>query len=639
MTPAIGHAIFAVSNSLAASIIVKATIAISIALVAATLARHSRASVRHAILAAGFAVILALPIAAVIAPPLHIALPIAQGSSIPTANSVQSFDEPTPAPGTATNAPSAAKSEATSFSLFDLLFIAWAFGAVVFLAPVIIGLWQIRSLRRTALPWSHGTSVASTLANELKISRRIEVLLHESTSGPMTCGIFHPAVVFPVEAENWNNGDLNRAVAHELEHVRRVDWLTHCLARIVCAAYWFHPFVWIAWRQLTLEAERACDDAVLAHSEATAYAEQLIALARQLTAANKSPLLAMASRSDLTARVSAVLDNQQCRGRVGSFAIALACGVAALMTSIAPFRIVAAQPQSSAQAWEKTAGGEMAFDVASVKQNDSSDSPLNNVPRSNFPLNNQDAYFDTGGLLSATKYRLDALIGFAYKLNSAQIRFVAKQLPKWANTEQFDIQARGRSNATKDQMRLMMQSLLSDRFKMTAHIKMDEGSIFALVLAKKGVTGPQLQRHSTEAPCVNLPASPTQGAPPAPSPRLPNGLPAVCGMLSTMLGPRGWRISARDITLAQLAAFLPSAPIDSLDRPIIDRTGLSGTFDLTIEFKPDTTLTLNGANYQFAESAETFLEALKDQLGLKLQATTGPVQNLIIDNIKEPTPN
>lgn len=152
MTPAIGHAIFAVSNSLAASIIVKATIAISIALVAATLARHSRASVRHAILAAGFAVILALPIAAVIAPPLHIALPIAQGSSIPTANSVQSFDEPTPAPGTATNAPSAAKSEATSFSLFDLLFIAWAFGAVVFLAPVIIGLWQIRSLRRTALP-------------------------------------------------------------------------------------------------------------------------------------------------------------------------------------------------------------------------------------------------------------------------------------------------------------------------------------------------------------------------------------------------------------------------------------------------------------------------------------------------------
>ncbi|HKV47281.1 MAG TPA: M56 family metallopeptidase, partial [Candidatus Acidoferrales bacterium] len=345
MTPAIGHAIFAVSNSLAASIIVKATIVILIALVAATLARHSRASVRHAIIAAGFVVLLALPIAAIIAPPLHIALPIAQGSSTISTNSVQSFDETTPAPGAATNAPSAAKSEATSFTLFDLVFAAWAIGAAIFLAPVIIGLWQIRSLRRTALPWSHGNSVATTLANELKISRRIEVLLHESTPGPMTCGIFHPAIVFPVEAENWDDADLNRAVAHELEHVRRADWLTHCLARAVCAAYWFHPFVWIAWRQLTLEAERACDDAVLAHSEATAYAEQLVALARQLTATHKSPLLAMASRSDLAKRVRAVLNSRQPRGRVGFFTIVLA-GVATtiFVLAISPLKLTAAQP-------------------------------------------------------------------------------------------------------------------------------------------------------------------------------------------------------------------------------------------------------------------------------------------------------
>src|SRR5690348_10767360 len=409
MTPAIGHAIFAVSNSLAASIIVKATIAISIALVAATLARHSRASVRHAILAAGIAVLLGLPIAAVIAPPLHIALPIAQGSSAPTTNSVQSFDETTPAPGTATNAPSAAKSEATSFSLFDLLFIAWAFGAMVFLAPVIIGLWQIRSLRRTALPWSHGNAVATTLANELKISRRIEVLLHEFTSGPMTCGIFHPAVVFPVKAENWDDADLNRAIAHELEHVRRADWLTHCLARIVCAAYWFHPFVWIAWRQLTLEAERACDDAVLARSEATAYAEQLVALARQLTAPNKSPLLAMASRSDLTARVNAVLDTRQTRGPIGKPAMAIACAAVIFAIAISPAQIIAAQQQHSVQDWEKSAGGKLSFEVASLKPG----SQLGpGVPIfSNFVLGYGDKK-PPNGLLTATNVPLSAYIAF-----------------------------------------------------------------------------------------------------------------------------------------------------------------------------------------------------------------------------------
>ena len=128
--------------------------------------------------------------------------------------------------------------------------------------------------------------------------------------------------------------------------MRRGDSVSQCLARAACAVYWFHPLVWTAWRQLGLEAERSCDDAVMARSEATAYADQLVGLARRLSMAAKSPLLGMANRADLAIRVGAVLDGRQRRGRAGPFLVALGCAAAAvLVLTISPLRTVSA-PQS-----------------------------------------------------------------------------------------------------------------------------------------------------------------------------------------------------------------------------------------------------------------------------------------------------
>ncbi|HZL56243.1 MAG TPA: M56 family metallopeptidase, partial [Bryobacteraceae bacterium] len=233
-----------------------------------------------------------------------------------------------------------------------LLFAGWIAGAALFLLPMGVGLRQVRLLRRTGVPWPDGQSVAEGLTLDMGMRRRVEVRLHETLPGPMTCGVAHPTVVLPLDARNWNGEDLNRAIVHELEHVRRGDWVSHCLARAVCALYWFHPLVWMALRRLALEAERSCDDAVLARSEATAYADQLIGVARRVSSeggmsAAKPPLLAMANRADLTTRVSALLDSGQRRGRVGAFPVALACAAAAvLVIALSPLRIVAA-PQSA----------------------------------------------------------------------------------------------------------------------------------------------------------------------------------------------------------------------------------------------------------------------------------------------------
>jgi beta-lactamase regulating signal transducer with metallopeptidase domain len=99
-----------------------------------------------------------------------------------------------------------------------------------------------------------------------------------------------------LHARAWSRDDLCRALIHELEHVARADWAGQCAARIACAIYWFHPLVWMAWRELAIEAERACDDAVLRRAEPDDYASQLVGLARRLEAASHPPLPPMKTR-------------------------------------------------------------------------------------------------------------------------------------------------------------------------------------------------------------------------------------------------------------------------------------------------------------------------------------------------------
>ncbi len=340
MMPLIREVILTLESSLAASLVVKATFVMALALMVVFVpARRSRASLRHTFLAAAFAVLLTLPVAAILAPPVPILITATQQQTIVPEPSVITTDVRL-IPSEITSPASPRSSE---FSLSELLPAGWLLGAMLFLLPVAVGLKQLRSLRRTAIPWQHGQIVAKGLADDAGIHRHVEVLLHDNVSGPTTYGAINPVILLPVDAENWDTDDLNRALVHELEHVRRGDWMSHCLARAVSSVYWFHPLVWMAWRQFGLDAERACDDAVVVRAEATAYADQLVGLARRLSALRKSPGLTMANRADLTARVGAVLDGRQRRGRAGALAVSLAWIAAALLVAaVSPLMIVAA---------------------------------------------------------------------------------------------------------------------------------------------------------------------------------------------------------------------------------------------------------------------------------------------------------
>ncbi|MGH9572701.1 MAG: TIGR03435 family protein [Candidatus Acidiferrales bacterium] len=275
--------------------------------------------------------------------------------------------------------------------------------------------------------------------------------------------------------------------------------------------------------------------------------------------------------------------------------------------------------------WEQAAGGKMAFDVASVRQNTSGLPPHGDPIRSNVPLGPDDSYAPTGGLLSISNFEFANFISFAYKLSLQEDISLRPKLPKWARTERFNIEARGRANATKDQMRLMMQSLLADRFKLAVHFETHEQPIFNLVLAKAGQPGPELTPHSDGHPCADA-AHPQSGGAPI----------AACGVMFAMNTPDGGiRVSTSDVTMQTIADDLSILPSANIDRAVVDQTGLTGEFDFVIDLPKGATR--RGVSTD--DTGPSFVETLQDELGLKLESATWPVRSIVIDHIEEPRAN
>jgi uncharacterized protein (TIGR03435 family) len=246
------------------------------------------------------------------------------------------------------------------------------------------------------------------------------------------------------------------------------------------------------------------------------------------------------------------------------------------------------------------------------------------------------------GRFSATA-PLSAYISFAYKLYASHWQFDATRshLPKWADTDRFEIEARAPANTTKDQMRLMMQSLLAERLQLVVHFETHDVPVLAMTLIKRGKTGPGLRPHDQGPPCDTPPT--------------PDLFPASCFIVGQNFLAGGERVgSGRSVTMTEIAGYLPGMGI--LDRPVIDRTGLTGKFDLKIQWKPDPASIGGGRAIPKKGSSgpappsttpgsepeadgPSFIQALRDQLGLRLATSRGPIETLVIDHVERPSEN
>lgn len=283
--------------------------------------------------------------------------------------------------------------------------------------------------------------------------------------------------------------------------------------------------------------------------------------------------------------------------------------------------------------WQTAAGGHVEFEVASIHLGEPGE-----FIRPTFALNIDDTTVPPGGYFKAD-FPLIVYIEFAYKveLTPEQRDAVLAHLPDWVHSQRFVIDAKTPTpNPTKDQIRLMMQSLLAERFKLAAHFDERDVPVYALVLAKPDTTGPRLRPHSQGLSCdAHWTAPPDPGSLTV----APGGFVPKCGNVNATYRPdHTVLLGARNIPIEHIPLYLTS--LYKFGRPVIDQTGLNGTFDFSLNWTPDSnSTTLTQLDDDSELQGPPFVDSLKDQLGLKLKSTQAPVQFLVIDHVERPTPN
>lgn len=300
------------------------------------------------------------------------------------------------------------------------------------------------------------------------------------------------------------------------------------------------------------------------------------------------------------------------------FHLALAVFIAG-MTAAPRGREAVQTPKSQA------AGPPPAFEAASVKRSDPSAPPA-------FRLR-----IEPSGRFAASQVPLSSLITLAYGIE----RFHLVGGPDWIDSDRFEIAAeaddvpiRPTPPGTPNRMQLMMRTLLEERFSLVVHRERRELQVSYLVRAREdGKLGERLKVSTVD--CAALMAQRARGGGPPPEPPI-SGEPALCSMMSGT-----GRIAGSSVTMSALALALAS----QLNRPVYDRTNLTGQFDFQIEYIPGQTPQIPpGASRPPGTTlpspdGPSLLSALQEQLGLTLDSTRGPVDVLVIDSVTQPTPD
>jgi uncharacterized protein (TIGR03435 family) len=223
------------------------------------------------------------------------------------------------------------------------------------------------------------------------------------------------------------------------------------------------------------------------------------------------------------------------------------------------------------------------------------------------------------------------LIGYAFSVKEHQI----SRAPDWGATEYFDIDAIATPSTTTDQSRLMLRTLLEERFALRARIETRQAPVHVLrLLRSDGRLGPDLTPAGEACSQTSTPVVGT-ALPPASSTGLPP-LSACGGMRMTRAPGGGNLVLFRGVEMERLISVISS----SVGAPVIDETGLTGLFDVRLEYTPDRSPAPAAADLSKSDAPPPPLAgAVQQQLGLRLEETVGPLPVLIVESAARPTPN
>jgi bla regulator protein BlaR1 len=496
---------------------------------------------------------------------------------------------------------------------------------------VLLGIWAFGFLGITVAWWVRWRRIRAAVRAGSPLDLEIPIPARSSRTllEPGVCGVFRPILLLPdcffdrLTPEQWKG-----VIAHELCHVRHKDNLAAAIHMLVESVFWFHPLVWWIGKRMVEERERACDEEVLRIlRQPKAYAEGILNVCKLYV---ESPLTCVSgvSGSNLKKRIEVIMSNRMVLKL--NLARKLALAIAGMAALVVPIVIgVTNAPSVRAQSAPK-------FDVASIKpcpegrgggntkMGSAGGSPIISPGRLN-----------TGCALLAGSYPLAGLIQRVYgRLGLGHVPSLGSSLPisggpAWIYSDYYVINAEAAGNASKETMEgPMLQALLEDRFKLKVHRESRQVPVYELTVAKGG---PKLQ--PADGSCTQPDYSTW------PMPPLPAGK-RYC--VNTGAGGRkgpNTMLYQEDATVDYVCKLLTLV----MDRPVIDKTGLTGKYKFHLEFAIDqSTPGVIDASYaqpSDAAPAPSIFTVVQQELGLKLEATKGPRDFLVIDHVERPSEN
>jgi len=229
--------------------------------------------------------------------------------------------------------------------------------------------------------------------------------------------------------------------------------------------------------------------------------------------------------------------------------------------------------------------------------------------------------FQPDGSLRVVNMPLRDVIRVAYRLHGYQM----DGWPGWLSSEYFDIQAKAAGNPNEEQRLSMLRSLLEARFKLAAHRQTRRGSTYELsVVRSDRKSAPVLKPSSTDCDALRAKLPPVLLPPP------PNALLIVCG-IRNLPG----RLLALGVPFDTVATTLA----EIVGRPVIDQTKLAGNFDLDVTYTPDPMPAREAIppdSRPIDPNGPSIFTALREQLGVTLNARQLPFEVLVIDRVERP---
>jgi len=572
-----------------------------------------------------------------------------------------------------------------------ILLAVWLCGFLLVLFSWVRGWLKIRASVRASL--------------RMTLQAEVPVLSSPLLMEPGIFGIIRPVLLLPKGInERLTTAQLGTIIAHEMCHVRRRDNLTASIHMMVEALFWFHPAVWSIRARLLEEREQACDEMVLqSGNEADLYAESILNVCK-FCVESPLPCVAGVAGSDLKRRIVRIMTERVARNLDAGRKLLLVLAATVAISIPVVFGLVHIQQANArtsagiqlrdiAGTWQGTLhtgldlrgvfqiskgerGGynavfyaidqseipvpvtRITLDSANVKISFADmgtlfDGKLNSDRTSivgtwsqysfSHPLTLRRATPETAweipkkqqpmpadvdpriltstiepskpenpskgsslqfGRLAVANYTLSEFISLAYGINSKQIIGA----PAWVDADKFDITAQfdEKGVPNEGQFRSMVQKLLAQRFKLSTH--RDKKQLLVYALSKAG-SGPKLTKSAAD----------------------PKQLPQLSF-------PDLGKLKVSNGTMQDLVNFMRSGV---LDRPVLDRTGIEGRYDFTLNWTPDASqfpglgVTIphpSGGVY----APPPLSTAIQEQIGLKLDLIGAPVEALVIDHVEKP---